>query len=454
MEATGSAYAAPEGKQATSDIETIDTEQDFKKRIIFIRHGNSIWNKMKGQGTKSKISAVATGVLEFAKTSYYDTSSHKSSTVMDAPLSDIGIKQCKNLSKFLPKKYKQLENQLLTSQNYIESHKECNRYLIESAKLINNILLPINNNDTIINNEINNDLGKIQNYLNKAKSEMNTSINAFQQKITKEITNLENLISIISVLLRSSKDSIVVCSNLRRAISTSIIAFWKRFEENKNESLYMLPCLQELGYGVDSISHSDTGKVAKESSINKFVKGLNGVVGYQEPVTKGNKSEEKEIDKIQLSQFEQDCEDLNLLNNLKDEVNSQKMRKFYETRLKKLEINTKLAKMSSEDLKKKDKLEDRKQSDKKIELFMDWIFNDKSNENIKTIVAVGHSHWIRAFFNKYLPDDTFHDLKTNKIKNCGVVSLDIYRNYYFKNNKINQYTILEESIITIYEGSL
>ena len=34
-----------------------DNDTFFKKRIIFIRHGNSIWNKMKGQGAAAKISA-------------------------------------------------------------------------------------------------------------------------------------------------------------------------------------------------------------------------------------------------------------------------------------------------------------------------------------------------------------------------------------------------------------
>ena len=50
---------------------------------------------MKGQGTKSKISAVATGVLEFAKTSYYDQD-HINHQPLWISLSDIGIKQSKS----------------------------------------------------------------------------------------------------------------------------------------------------------------------------------------------------------------------------------------------------------------------------------------------------------------------------------------------------------------------
>merc|ERR1712154_413740 len=105
-------------------------------------------------------------------------------------------------------------------------------------------------------------------------------------------------------------------------------------------------------------------------------------------------------------------------------INAQKMRKFYEDRVKSMKIKTKLGKMSKNELKEKDKNEHRKQSDKKIELFMDWCFNDERNKEIETFVCVGHSHWIRAFFNKYL-DEVDHDLKMTKLKNTGIVALDI-----------------------------
>eukprot|EP01084_Bolivina_argentea_P008441 15807_1 len=432
---------SPEGKEEIEEL--IPSDNEFKKRIIFIRHGNSIWNKMKAGGTKSKISAIGQGVLEFAKTSYYDTASHKTSTVMDAPVSDIGIKQCKTLYNFLPKRYTKFESDLLSANNYKQSHNKCNEYIHKSSDMLDNILLPINQNHNNKNNELHNDLYKIQNLLNKAKLEINNSIDEFSKRNMKEIKQLETLLSIVTVLIKSSSDSIVVCSNLRRAISTGIISLWHRFESNKKENLYMIKCLQELGYGVDSISHNDTDKVAKESTINNFVKYMNF----------GQQSAPQDDIKISLSKFEEDSEELNMLNNLNSTINSQKMRLFYEKRLKTIEIKSKLGKMSTKDVKQKNKQENRKESDRKIELFMDWVFNDKKNEKINTFVVIGHSGWIRAFFNKYL-DGVYHDYKTNKIKNCGVVAVDIYRNYHFKNNKVNQYTIMLESITTIYEGSL
>merc|ERR1712154_643645 len=126
-------------------------------------------------------------------------------------------------------------------------------------------------------------------------------------------------------------------------------------------------------------------------------------------------------------------------------INAQKMRKFYEDRVKSMKIKTKLGKMSKNEKKEKDKLENRKQSDKKIELFMDWCFNDERNAEIDTFVTVGHSHWIRAFFNKYL-DASYHELKVNKLKNTGVVALDIYRDPHVVDNKMVEYRIMPESI--------
>eukprot|EP01083_Nonionella_stella_P011307 32152_1 len=426
-----------------------ESDNNIKKRIIFIRHGNSIWNKAKAGGIKSKAAAIGQGVLEFAKTSYYDTSSHKTSTVMDAPLSDIGIKQCKSLYTFLQEKHTSLQAQLLSSKTYIDSHHKCDQYLHESAKILDNMLLPINQNTAHGNGHA--DLIKIQELLSKAKDEMNTSIHECQLKVNAEIERLENLISIVSVLITSSDDSIVVCSNLRRAISTAIMGLWHRFTANKEENLWMVSCLQELGYGVDSISHNDTEKVAKESQINAFVKGLGNLVSG--PETEADKIRNRKDDKISLSQFEEQCTELDLLNNLNSDINSQKMRIFYEDRLKTVRINTRLATMSAEDLKKKNKQENRKESDKKIELFMDWVFNEKQNKEINTFIVVGHSAWIKAFFNKYSATH-FHEYQKSKLRNCAVVSLDIYRNYHFSNNIVNPYTILHDSIVTIYDGSL
>ena len=438
-------------KEEGKVVETPSTTDNvFKKRIIFIRHGNSIWNKAKSEGLAGKVTAIGQGVAEFVKTSYYDTASHKNSTIMDAPLSEIGIKQCKDLSNFLPRKYQKLQSELSSKQTYVTSHAKCNTLIQKASESLTNMLLPINQNTDAGNTHT--ELHKMQQYLKQAQVEMNTSISEVHKCMKSDIMRLDSLISIVSVLLQSTPNSVVVCSNLRRAISTAIICLWHRFESNKNESLFMMPCLQEIGNGVDSVSHSNVDKFAKQSHLNKFVQGINNLVLTQSEMETKN-IKQKKLNKIALSSFEEECKELNMLNNAKKDVNAQKMRKFYEERLQVMKVETELGKMSKNELKEKDKMEHRKQSDKKIELFMDWGFKDARNKEIDTFVCVGHSHWIKAFFNKYL-DGAYHEYKTNKLKNTAVVALDIYNDPHLNGNKVNEYRIMPESITTIYDGSL
>lgn len=49
-------------------------------------------------------------------------------------------------------------------------------------------------------------------------------------------------------------NSKVVCSSLRRALSTVIIAFYDRFERHPNESITVLPSLQEISRNPDALS--------------------------------------------------------------------------------------------------------------------------------------------------------------------------------------------------------
>lgn len=387
---------------------------------------------------------------------------------MDAPLSEIGIAQCKALSHFLVRHLSDLQRELQSTQNYLASHRQCDKHIHEASKILDNMLLPINSAHLQGQHGPNHsdDLRKMQLYLNRAKVELSTSINEFERKTAGDVERLQHLISIVSVLLTPSNETIVVCSNLRRAISTAIIALWDRFEADKSAKLYMVPCLQELGRNVDSISQQDTDKAAKESQLNSWVKGINQYLtddGKGKKVKNGKSSkstesvskdssrengkESRRMSKIELSEFEEQCDDLN---DSMEKVNAQKMRKFYNERLETIEMNCSLSRMGSAELKKKDKMENRKEGDKKIDLFMDWLFNDDSNQSKTTVVVIGHSAWIREFFRKYMEE--YHQLKTEKLKNCGVVAVDVYRNFHFKNNKVNQYSVA--SVVPIYEGSL
>ena len=72
--------------------------------------------------------------------------------------------------------------------------------------------------------------------------------------------------SVVGNSKENIETSMVVSSNLRRAISTAIISLWDRFNLNTNEKLHILPCLQEIGMGVDAMTINDTTNNAPELS--------------------------------------------------------------------------------------------------------------------------------------------------------------------------------------------
>jgi broad specificity phosphatase PhoE len=65
----------------------------------------------------------------------------------------------------------------------------------------------------------------------------------------------------------------------------------------------------------------------------------------------------------------------------------------------------------------------------------------------QTVIAVGHSLWFRNFFNRFLPANSNHIAKKKKIENCGVVSFDIV-----SDKNTGELTIDENSIREHYIG--
>jgi hypothetical protein len=51
-------------------------------------------------------------------------------------------------------------------------------------------------------------------------------------------------------------------------------------------------------------------------------------------------------------------------------------------------------------------------------LFNEWLFSVNTAE---MVVAVGHSLWFKSYFNEFMPSAATHELKTNKLPNCGMV---------------------------------
>eukprot|EP01084_Bolivina_argentea_P288319 494827_1 len=152
-------------------------------------------------------------------------------------------------------------------------------------------------------------------------------------------------------MVDSSNNSIVVTSNLRRAISTAVISLWDRFGVN-SESIHILPCLQEIGMNVDT--HT--------------------------PIL------EEQIPEV--SNFEKTSKKLNV----------QKLTQFYRNRLC---VEQSIGA-------KKSLRESGADTQQRLNFFADWAFkkNDKNNNPYHTIIACGHSHWFRAFFKRFLPKDS------------------------------------------------
>ncbi|ORC91972.1 uncharacterized protein TM35_000041860 [Trypanosoma theileri] len=71
----------------------------------------------------------------------------------------------------------------------------------------------------------------------------------------------------------------------------------------------------------------------------------------------------------------------------------------------------------------------------------------RSNADLKEVVVVGHSGYFRCFFRRFLPSSSRHIAKQKKIQNCGVVAFDLVRN-----ELTNEVSIDESTISVLYKG--
>jgi hypothetical protein len=79
----------------------------------------------------------------------------------------------------------------------------------------------------------------------------------------------------------------------------------------------------------------------------------------------------------------------------------------------------------------------------RIEEFNKWAFECEED----TIIVGGHSLWFKSYFNLYLPYNSTHKAKTEKITNSGVIAFTIHKSVSGKD-----YFIDPESIETVYGG--
>ena len=73
--------------------------------------------------------------------------------------------------------------------------------------------------------------------------------------------------------------------------------------------------------------------------------------------------------------------------------------------------------------------------------------NALANANLSEIVVVGHSGWFKCFFQRFLPVGSTHVAKTKKMKNCAVVSFNLVRN-----ESTSEVFIDESSVEILYKG--
>lgn len=69
------------------------------------------------------------------------------------------------------------------------------------------------------------------------------------------------------------------------------------------------------------------------------------------------------------------------------------------------------------------------------------------NEQLKEVIVVGHSSFFRCFFRRFLPSLSSHIAKEKKLQNCGVVAFDI-----IQNETTGEIFIDESSINVFYKG--
>lgn len=64
----------------------------------------------------------------------------------------------------------------------------------------------------------------------------------------------------------------------------------------------------------------------------------------------------------------------------------------------------------------------------------------------QTVIVVGHSLWFRHFFNRFLPSSSSHVAKKSKIANCGVVSFEMVADKGTGDLSVDESTIREHYI--------
>ena len=181
----------------------------------------------------------------------------------------------------------------------------------------------------------------------------------------------------------SAPESILVSSSLRRAISTMAASFQDRLLRNPNETILILPSLQEISRNPDTLSITPAHTNVVPSWIDAADKKVDFKTIFARQVDTHLHSGNKPIDTNGYKRMKEFCH---------------------------------------------------------------VAFNNIDEEYI---IVGGHSIWFRSFFKEFLPRDSKHVGKTNKVVNCGAVSFTLCKSY---EGGAERFMIQEDSINVVYGG--
>ena len=187
-----------------------------------------------------------------------------------------------------------------------------------------------------------------------------------------------------------SQPSIVVSSNLRRAISTVAVALRDRFGARPAENVKILTCLQEISRNPDTLSLTP----ARAQPVPSWIERGKG-----------------SLDSLDFASF-------------------------YAQRLDVSQYDGNKALSST--------------GGDRLLGFAEWCFNADNCPVGSAVIIGGHSLWFRTFFRAFLPRASKHVSKAKKIVNGGCVSLEILKVPLAAGGF--GYTVAPESVATVYGG--
>ncbi|ETW16457.1 hypothetical protein PFFVO_04714 [Plasmodium falciparum Vietnam Oak-Knoll (FVO)] len=288
------------------------------KTIYFIRHSESVWNSVFNKEMSTKQFLKMFMVILYELVFLFS----KKSALIDSPLSNTGIIQSIELSNFLLEgrtdfndefceetfnhieyindKNKTNDNNIKNKDEYIINNNNYNNidlYKLSKKKLKknknsisnynkkqeNNDILTTNNNDYShdnsndnhkIHEEQDNILPNVKNYITYDNDHDNYS-NKGNYNYRNDEYNHEEIINLnlkdhIDILNNKKYDSVLLCSDLRRTISSCFISFYNRINKN-NEDIYVLNSLQEISRNPDCVPLMKYYNKYVTTDIEKFL---------------------------------------------------------------------------------------------------------------------------------------------------------------------------------------